>query len=112
MKIIIKHHNKKIKLNAKKLGKFSRGLGLMFRSKNTNNLLFDFDRDVTTSITSFFVFFPFLAIWLDENNKVIDKKIVKPFTLSIKPKTEFKRLIEIPINSKNKEIVNKINLKV
>jgi len=77
----------------------------MFRSKNTNNLLFDFDRDVTTSITSFFVFFPFLAVWLDGNNKVVDSRIINPFQLSVRPKNNFRRIIEVPLSESTEEII-------
>ena len=105
MEITVNNNGEKIKLNAKKLGRFSRGIGLMFRSKNTNNLLFDFDRDVTMSITSFFVFFDFLALWLDADNNIVDKKIISPFTLSIRPNTKFRKLVEIPYSKDNYRII-------
>jgi len=105
MKIIINNREKKIKLDVKKTGFFSKGFGLMFRSKDTDNLLFEYRKDVRISITSFFVFFPFLAIWLDGNNKVIDIKMVKPFQLSVKPKNKFRKIVEIPVNNRNLDII-------
>jgi uncharacterized membrane protein (UPF0127 family) len=71
-------------------------LGLMFRTRKTRPLLFEFKRDVRMAIHSFFVFFPFKAIWLDENNRIIAQKIVKPFTLCVRPRKPFRKLIEIP----------------
>ena len=50
------------------------------------------------AIHSFFVFFPFLAIWLDDKDKIIDSKVIKPFRFSILPSKKFVKLIEIPIN--------------
>jgi uncharacterized membrane protein (UPF0127 family) len=70
--------------------------GLMFRTRKTSPLVFEFKNDVHIAIHSFFVFFPFRAIWLDENNKIIEQKTVRPFTFSVCPKRPFRKLIEIP----------------
>ena len=75
-------------------------IGLMFRTRKTKPLLFEFSKDTRTAIHSLFVFFPFHAIWLDENNKIIGQKVVKPFTFSVRPKKPFRKLIEIPISRK------------
>jgi len=74
-------------------------IGLMFRTRKTKPLIFEFSKDVIMAIHSFFVFFPFKAIWLDKKGKVIEKRIVKPFTFHVCPKKAFRKLIEIPINS-------------
>jgi uncharacterized membrane protein (UPF0127 family) len=71
-------------------------LGLMFRTRKTSPLLFEFKKNVRMAIHSFFVFFPFKAIWLDENNRIIAQKIVKPFTFCVCPRKPFRKLIEIP----------------
>jgi len=105
MKITINNRGKKIELDVKKTGFFSKGFGLMFKSRNCENLLFEFGKDVRISITSFFVFFPFLAIWLDGNNEVIEFKLVKPFQLSVSPKNKFGKIIEIPVNDRNSSII-------
>ncbi len=102
--MIINYSGKKINLDVKKLGAFSKGIGLMFRSRETDNLLFDFKKETNISIHSFFVFFPFLAIWLDSQNNVLESRIVKPFCFSVRPKKHFMRLIEVPLNSRNKKI--------
>ena len=105
MNIEIKFKNKKLKLNVNKTGCFTAGLGLMFRTKNTPNLLFDLGMNVNAGITSVFVFFPFLVLWLDERNNVIEHRIVKPFRLFVKPRFEFRKFIEIPQNKKNRRII-------
>jgi uncharacterized membrane protein (UPF0127 family) len=97
---------KKFKVETKKMGFFGKFIGLMFKSSSTKNLLFEFDRNVGLPIHSFFVFFPFLAIWVDGKDKVIDFKFVRPFCFSVKPKKDFRKLIELPINEKNEKIIS------
>ena len=101
--IIIRDKNKKIILNVRRLNRIERFIGLMFKRRSSPPLLFEFKKETKVSIHSFFVFFPFLAIWLDKENKIVEKKIINPFCPSIKPKKEFKKLIEIPLASISKE---------
>lgn len=101
--ITIKNKKKKISLNVRKLNRIDRFIGLMFKRRNSPALLFEFGKETRISIHSFFVFFPFLAIWLDNENNITEKRIIKPFYPSIKPKKEFKKLIEIPLTSIPKE---------
>lgn len=96
---------KRFKIKSRKSSLFGKYVGLMCKSSETENLLFEFKKDVNLSIHSFFVFFRFLAIWLDEKNEVVDFKIVKPFCFSVRPKNKFRRLIEIPFNKENKKII-------
>ena len=103
--MIIYYKNKKINISVKKVSVFGKITGLMFKKKTTESLLFDFKKKTKMRIHSYFVFFNFLTVWLDEKNKVLEWRIVKTFTLSIKPKNYFVKLIEIPINKKNEEIV-------
>ena len=103
--MIINYFGKKINLDVRKLGAFSKGIGLMFKSRDNDNLLFDFKKETNMSIHSFFVFFPFLAVWLDSQNNVLETRIVKPFCFSVRPKKNFKRLVELPFNSRNKKII-------
>lgn len=85
---------------------FDKVRGLMFSSKeNAHALLFNFDNDTSAPIHSFFC--PqFLAIWLDENNKIVDYKVVSPQRFSVAPSKPFRKLIEIPINKKYSAIVD------
>ena len=106
MKLTLKYKNKSINLEAKKLGFFGRFIGLMFsRRENAQALLFDFKKPARISIHSFFVFYPFLAVWLDKNNKIIEIRKIFSWNLSIKPKKPFVKLIEVPINKKYNKIV-------
>jgi len=77
----------------------------MFKGKETDNLLFVFDKDTRTPIHSYFVFFSFLAVWLDKNNNALECQIVKPFASVVKPEKKFRKLVELPLNSKNIEII-------
>jgi len=99
---------KTIEIKVKKVSLLGKFLGLMFKTKNTKTLLFNFNKFDGKNIHSLFVFFPFLAVWLDENNKVIKREIVRPFTLLIKAPKKTKRLIEIPLNKSNKELLSRL----
>ncbi len=87
---------------------FSKIRGLMFRRREKANalILFNLKNPTKISIHSLFVFFPFLAIWLDDKNNFIDMKIVKPFLFSVSSKKPFYKLLEIPINKKYSKIIN------
>ncbi len=73
--------------------------GLMFRKKHERPLLFVFDKKgkLRNSIHSFFVFFPFDAVWLDEEYRVIQVDRVKPFRPLVIPKKQAKFLVEMPV---------------
>jgi uncharacterized membrane protein (UPF0127 family) len=79
--------------------------GLMFRTRETSIILFKFKHPTTTSIHSYFVFFPFLAVWMNEKNQVTSFQKVTPFTMTIKPSESFTKLIEIPFSRRNKDII-------
>ena len=100
MQVIIKNNSKKVKINnVKKLSEFGKVIGLMFhRKEKCPAMLFEFTYPTKMRIHSIFVFFPFLAVWLDDKNTIIEKKIVKPFKISIGPKKQFYKLVEIPLN--------------
>jgi uncharacterized membrane protein (UPF0127 family) len=95
-----------LEIPVKEAGVFGKLRGLMFRTRKTCNLLFNFGASGRRAIHSCFVFFPFLALWLDKNNDIIEFKVVNPFRLHVLPKKEFKTLIELPINLKNRRIIN------
>ncbi len=102
-KISFKHKGRNLSIRAKPVSMFNPGL--MFKSRDTGLILFEFRKQVSFNITSLFVFFPFVVVWLDENSKVIDVRKIKPFTFSINPGRKFKKIIEIPVNKKNKQII-------
>lgn len=98
--------DKSVRLKVKTTNSFTKFIGLICRTRFCDNLIFKFKKDTRISIHSFFVFFPFLAIWLDFKNEVLDIKIVKPFSLNIRPRKNFRKIVEIPINDKNKKIIS------
>jgi hypothetical protein len=88
------------------LGKFS---GLMFTPREKAQiLLFKFEKPVRHALHSFFVFFKFLAVWTDDENNIIEIRIVKPFNPLVKPKKPFYNLVEIPINEKYRNLAKAI----
>ena len=105
----ISRKKKRIEIPVKKISQFGKFSGLMFKTKNTKNLLFEFKKETKLPIHSFFVFFPFLAVWLDKKNKILDFKKINPFNPRIRPKKSFSRLIELPFNDKNKKIIKWIH---
>lgn len=85
---------------------FKRVFGLMFSSRNSRNLLFEFKKYNRTLFTSYFVFFKFLILWLDEHNNVLDFEIVEPFKSCIYSKYKFRRVLEVPFNEVNSDLIN------
>ena len=106
MRIVVDSNDKKIGISVKKTNLLTRFTGLMFKPRRTSNLLFDFDKERRWSIHSFFVFFDFLALWLDKSNNVIEWRIVSPFRFFVVPSKPFRKLVEIPINRGNKELID------
>jgi len=105
LNIKIKYKNKFFLVKARKTNFISKFTGLMFKTRNTGNLLFDFGKEINISFHSFFVFFPFIILWLDSKNNVLDWKIVRPFSFSIRSKRPFRKVLEIFLNNKS-EISN------
>jgi len=100
-KIIFNYKGERYEVYAKSCSWFEKFLGLMFkRKKNAGALSFNFETPVKIAIHSFFVFFPFIAIWFDDKNQVIEIKKIRPFALFVRPKKNFRRLLEIPLNKK------------
>ena len=73
---------------------FEKARGLMFRKK-PGNLLFEFKKPTRMAIHSLFCK-PFKAVWMMDN-KIVEEREIKPFIFSIKPRTEFNKLIEMPL---------------
>ena len=106
MRIVVDNNDKKIRISVKKTNLLTRFTGLMFKPRRTSNLLFYFDKERRWSIHSFFVFFDFLALWLDKSNNVIEWRIVSPFRFFVVPAKPFRKLVEIPINRRNKDLID------
>jgi len=113
MRIDLKFKGKKINIYVKPCNIFEKVIGLMFsrREKAKALLLFNSNRLVNYGIHSFFVFFSFVAVWLDKDNEIVDLKIVKPFKFLIHSKRPFNKLIEIPINEKYGDVIKELIVK-
>lgn len=106
--ISFNYKKKRIRVKVKICNVFQEAFGLMFAKKEkARALLFNF-KDSRQPIWSIFVFFSFIAIWLDKSNKVIEVRRVEPFTWHVRPKKPFDKLIEIPINKRYKRSVKRI----
>ena len=107
----MKINGKFFDLDAKVCSEFGKVKGLMFvRKEKARALIFDFPEKTRLAIHSLFVFFPFLAVWLDDKNNIVSIKKVKPFLFYIRPEKPFSKLIEIPINERYKKIAEAISL--
>ncbi len=96
--------------NVETIGQEARGL-MFRRKKKARALLFEFSKPVNLKMHSLFVSFSFIAIWLDKDNKIIQKKIIKPWRLSVGAKKSFSKLVEVPINDfYRREIDNLLKL--
>jgi len=104
-KMKIKLNNKSLEVSGvRKCNWFTQIIGLMFSCREkANALLFSFNKPTRMAIHSCFVFFPFLAVWLDNKNKIMGMRKVKPFTLKVSSANPYYQLLEIPFNEKYKE---------
>jgi uncharacterized membrane protein (UPF0127 family) len=69
-------------------------IGLMFKKSNHESLIFNFEKPTRKFIHSFFVFHTFEATFFLEDSNV-ERFIVKPFTLFIRPSKPYTCLIEV-----------------
>jgi uncharacterized membrane protein (UPF0127 family) len=101
-KIGLVYKGKKITIHdVEKVSKFKEGIGLMFHHREKcPAMLFEFKKPNKMKIHSLFVFFPFVGVWMDNENKIIEIKFVRPWKLSVSPKKNFYKLLEIPVNKK------------
>lgn len=99
------YKGKRTDVEAYVVPKWYEGIGLMFhRRESARALLFEFKKPMKMAIHSWFVFFPFIAVWLDDHDKIISVKKVKPFEFDIAPSVKFSRLLEIPLNERYKNV--------
>jgi len=75
--------------------------GLMFEDKKKFNyaLVFEFPREsqIGTSLHMLFVFFPIDVLFLNKEQKVVDKATLNPFIPNYTPKKAAKYVIEMPM---------------
>jgi uncharacterized membrane protein (UPF0127 family) len=105
-KIILDFGNKKIPLEAHVARGFGRFVGLMFsRKEKAKILLFEFSKPVRLAIHSLFVFFPFIAIWINDEGKIAEIRKVKPFSFHVCPQKSFLSFVEVPLSEENKKVI-------
>lgn len=97
----LRYRGKRFFLPVRRVSLLGRFLGLMFCSRNAANLLFEFPSETHITLHSWFVFFPFLVLWLNARNEVQEWRIVQPFTSVISPQKPFRKIVEVPLNKKN-----------
>lgn len=91
----IKLKNKPIEIKVKEVKGLGIVRGLMFRSRDkAPALLFN----LKAPLHSFFVFFDFLVLWLDDEDEIVDFKIVSPWRVNINSKKNYFKIVEIPIS--------------
>lgn len=111
IKVGLAKRKKRINFQGFKCNLLERATGLMFSGrKNAKILVFSFKKPSHLSIHSFFVFFPFIAVWTDDKNRILCWKKVKPFSFYVAPpKPGFFNLIEIPMTKKHSKVVKFFN---
>lgn len=108
MYLILTRKKRKIKIEFVKCGFLRKIFGLMFqRRKNAKALLFEFKKPIRGSIHSYFVFFNFLLVFFNEDNGILEIKMVKPFQIISSP-PKFSKFLEIPNNSQCKNAIDLI----
>ena len=100
--MVLKVENKIIMRNVRfAKNTLERTKGLMFEEKKKFNyaLIFEFpiESKIGTSLHMLFVFFPIDVLFLDKNQKVVDKTTLQPFIPNYTPKKAAKFVIELPI---------------
>ena len=102
-KVSFEVEGKKFCVRARRCGVLNSGL--MVRTAKTVPCVFRFDKPSDFKITSMFVFFPFIAVWLDKLGEVIETRKVEPFTVAVSCKKKYHILLEIPVNKKYSSVI-------
>ncbi|MEM3405753.1 MAG: hypothetical protein QW117_02130 [Candidatus Pacearchaeota archaeon] len=104
--IIKNRKNKIVILNVEKYSGIKKFIGLMFKKSPKKALLFEFSSPVNRKIHSFFCK-PFLAVWLNINNEIVEVKLINKLGI-YSPKKNFCKLLEIPLTKKYYLSIKKI----
>jgi uncharacterized membrane protein (UPF0127 family) len=73
---------------------FSKFKGLMFTKKIKKPLIFVNEKEISTAIHMFFVFYEIDVAWLNEKKQVVHKQRLRPFSFSKPIKAKY--IIEMP----------------
>lgn len=89
---------------------FAKLKGLMFERKENFNyaliMVLEKETRAGASIHMLFVFFPIVALFLDEKKRVVDKTLLKPFSLNYTPKKPAKYIVELPADKYSAAKIN------
>jgi len=108
-KVGFNYRGEEFSLEVHRCKRFEMFSGLMFkRREKAKALLFDFKKEVKLNFHSLFVFFPFVAIWFDDKNRVLDVKKIKPFKINLPSRKPFTKVIEIPINKEYRALTKSL----
>ncbi len=100
---------KRIRVSARTLTSLGKISGLMGTPlERAEILLFSFSKPTRRAIHSFFVRFPFVAVWCDEHFRVLEVRKVTPWKLSVTPSRRFSHLLEIPVTPKYRRILSSL----
>jgi len=81
---------------------FAKLKGLMFERKERFNyaliMVLKNETRIGASIHMLFVFFPIAVFFLDAKKRIVDKTLLKPFSLNYTPKRACKYIVELPAN--------------
>jgi uncharacterized membrane protein (UPF0127 family) len=99
--IYLKFGKRKLLLNIKKQSFFEIGRGLLFYSREKAPILmYKSNNPKLDAIHSWFVNFPFLAIWLDKNNNILEIRRIDPWKIHANHDGNWNKLIEVPISKR------------
>ncbi|MBD3259527.1 hypothetical protein GF371_02740 [Candidatus Woesearchaeota archaeon] len=91
-------YKNKILLNEMKIAKcpIEKAIGLMFASKSRirKGMCLMNKKELRAGITTLFCFYPMELIFVNKNNIVVDKAVLKPWTFCYKPKKPYKFAVE------------------
>lgn len=79
-------------------------IGFMFSFSSNSAKVLDFGKEKNVRLHMLFVFFPLVAVFLDNNKEVIDIIHLKPWIL-LTPKRKARYVVEIPLT-----IANNLNI--
>ncbi len=81
-------------------------IGLMFSRRK--NVLFSFDKECVVSLHMFFVFYSIGVLFINSRNVVVEKVLLRPFTVYT-PKSKAKYVLEIG-EKKSLNLFRRVNI--
>tara|TARA_Y100000310_G_scaffold345693_1_gene468358 strand:+ start:10682 stop:11026 length:345 start_codon:yes stop_codon:yes gene_type:complete len=99
----VKSGGRELEIDVKKVRGLGIFRGLMFRRREkAPALLFN----LRSSLHSLFVFFPFVVLWLDSDDKIVDSCVVRSWKFRIDSDKRYSKIVEIPISRRYRSILD------